>query len=302
VGGHRPSALHRATGLEEHDRLSGCGLGEGTAEVPTISDALEIENDDASLGVLGRRFQESALVEVDLVPETREEGKSKPSVPGPVEDGRGERARVGDEADGAGQRHARGERRIQATGGTDPPETVRPENPDRLTGQPCPQRVLARTPFLGPLAKAGRDDDRPPHPLGHTFLQCWQHRRGRDGDDGQVHGLVRLEERSYCRQALHTGGVRIDRHNSAWKPCRTQVGQDASAYLGGIARSSDDRDTFGCEERSQTLSRHRGVLWTGRGHDVDVPYEARAHLAPGVGVTENDLVVTRNPAIRRVQD
>ena len=56
VGGHRPSALHRATGLEEHDRLSGCGLGEGTAEVPAISDALEIENDEASLGVLGRRF------------------------------------------------------------------------------------------------------------------------------------------------------------------------------------------------------------------------------------------------------
>ncbi len=100
---------------------------------------------------------------------------------------------MGDERDAAALGHPGRERQVQPTGGSDPAQTVRPEEAQRALPQPVPQLPFSSRAGMPRFPEPGRDDDRGPDPLGRTFPQDRQDPVRRDGNDGEVHRSVDIE-------------------------------------------------------------------------------------------------------------
>ena len=167
MGGRRSRALCHAAGFDDDDRLDPGGRARRRHEFAGVLDGLDIKQDGAGLDIEREIIQQVGDIDVELVADRDDPGKTHRALRRPVHHAGGDRARLRNQRQISRDRHVRGETRIEVHAG---------HHHAKAIGTHQPHAVFARGAFGGighrpcPMAEPGGDDQRaggfhafPPH-------------------------------------------------------------------------------------------------------------------------------------------
>ena len=177
--GARPrGALARG---QEHDRLA--GRDGGPHEGATVAEVLAVDGDHARRLVVRELGDELGRLQIGLVAERDEPGKTEADLAGEQRELEREVPALRDEPDRAAGERVR--RELELRSGVEDTEAIRSEQDRARAAHPLDDGVLTRAAGLAALPEAGRDrDDRAGAGVercADRFLE--RRRRHRDGDE-----------------------------------------------------------------------------------------------------------------------
>ena len=125
----RARTSRRPARLDRHNRLAPANVARQFAELARVPEALQIQQDDVGIRIVGPELNEIVARHVGLVADRREGGETDVQARCVIEDRKAERAALRRQRDAAVRRIHRGERRIQPDRriGVDDPHAVRPD-------------------------------------------------------------------------------------------------------------------------------------------------------------------------------
>src|SRR5690606_27005914 len=234
--------------LHHDDRLRARDRAQRAHETPRVVHAFDVEHDGARLGVEQQVVED--LAEIHVGADSRRDDVREPDIAHarPVEQRGADGTRLRDERDASALRHRLAEARVQARGGTQHAEAVRPDETDAVLARDAHRLVLERA-ALGPgLAEAGRQDHGGADAGGTALTQhVGHHARGR-GDHGEIDALADLRDAREAATRLHLGVLRIHRMDRTREARVEEVPQDDGAERARPLARADHGDGLGLED------------------------------------------------------
>jgi hypothetical protein len=130
------------------------------------------------------------------------------------------------------------------------PEAVRPDEAHARGPADVDQPILELGAVWSGLGKPGRDHHKRRHPLVRALARDLDHRRGGDGDHGEIDLVRHLGDGRIGPYRLHDVGRGIDRVDDALEAGLQSVVEELAADRPVLARGADHGNRSGFEERA----------------------------------------------------
>ena len=149
-------ALRHAPGFDDDDGLDPCGGARRGHELAGVLDRFDIEQDSSGLAIKREVIKQIGNIDVELVADGNDSGKSHPALRRPIHHASGNGARLRDQRQISRTRHVRGETCIEGYAGHHDAKTIGPDQPHSIfmRGAFGRLRQRART-----VAEPGGDDE-----------------------------------------------------------------------------------------------------------------------------------------------
>ncbi len=167
-------------------RLSSRNAACDTCEPSRVAEALEIQGDDRSRGVVLPVFEKVIGGDVGLVSEGYEGREAEPARPRLLDDGEAERTALRGKSHVAGREDSSGERRVEPVRGGRDAEAIRADEAAAVRAHEVQQRCLPAGALRADLGEAGRDHAERAHARCEGVSGGGENRPRRHADDCQI--------------------------------------------------------------------------------------------------------------------
>ena len=178
----------RGPALHGENRLLARDAARDPAEPPGIAERLEVERDQAGLGVLLPVLEQVVGRDVGLVADRDERGKAETALGCLLEESEAECPALGGEADRPGRQGSRAEGRVQRRGCNRDPEAVGADESPAVRADGGKETLLPLATLGARLCKARGDHAERADPGAERRLGSLDDVRRRQADDGEVDG------------------------------------------------------------------------------------------------------------------
>ena len=156
VGRGRLRALRHAAGFDHDDRFDPCGSARRGHEFAGILDRFDIEQDRPGLAVHREVIKQIGDIDVELVANGNNSGKTHRTLRRPLHHSRGNGTRLGDQRQISRTRHVGGETCVEVCTGHHDAKTIRPDQPHAIFMRGALGSLRQRP---RAMAKPGGDND-----------------------------------------------------------------------------------------------------------------------------------------------
>ena len=237
--------------LHGEDRLLAGHPTRDPAEPPRVAERLEVERDEAGLGILLPVLEEVVGRDVGLVADRDERREAETALGCLLEEGEAERSALGGEANRAGRQRAGAERRVQRWGCNRDPEAIGPDEPPTVRADGCEEPLLSLAALVSDLGEACRDHAEGADSRAEGGLGGIDDVRRRQADDGEVDGLGELVDRGVGAHSCDRLAASVHGIRRALVVAGEDVPEQDPADRLAPRRCADDRDACRCEERTK---------------------------------------------------
>ncbi len=253
----RAAACLAAPGLDDDDRLLGCGFARGGQELRAVLHRFEVEQDRLRRFVAREEGQQVGAVDLQLVAERHEVREAEPARVRPVEHRGHQRAGLRDEREVAGARACVRKARVEARARRDRAYAVGALDAD------AGAFVRREQPRALGFVEARGDHDHGARAAVGEVVDDAGHRRGRRADDAELRRLGQVLQRRVDAFAVKFGPRRVDRPARAGERARAQVVPDDAADRAFLVAGAEDGDGTRGEQGIESVVVHVEGATTG---------------------------------------
>ena len=217
---------------------------------------LDIEQDGARAPILREIVEAIAEIDVDLVAQRYDAGKTHVALRTPFEQRGRDRTGLRNQGEVAQPRRSRREAGIELCLWRDDAETVRPDDPQPIFAG-CPRDQIFRG--SGAAIKAGGNNDRHAAAQPPGLVDKPGHRGLRRSDDHHIDGAPDRGERRHARAAFDLPVMGIDEVQRPRKAAIVQVRQQRLAQRTLARTGADQGDRARFEEVFEAVGAHLRV-------------------------------------------
>ena len=259
--------LRHAAGFDDDDGLDPRSRARGRHEFPGVLDRFDVEQDRVRLAVQREVIEQVGDIDVELIADGRDPGKSHAALRRPIHHARGDGAGLRNQREISRGRHVRGEARIEGHARHHNAEAIRSDQPrTMLTGGALGGlRQRSHT-----MAEARGDDKKTCDAETPCLVDEASDCRGRSCNHDEVGDKSQLVQAADRGEAVNFGIMRIHQAKLTLEFRLENVAENGPSDGPGPWAGSDQRDRTGRQQAFESI----------RGHQVNRPAGAGLRMEP----------------------